>query len=71
MKKKVLLLCALMAILLNFNTTITNAYKVESTTDVGIMSEDAVWKFQTINGRLHRRLWSESKSIWLSNWIPV
>lgn len=29
-----------------------------------------VWKYKSINGILHKRLWNQSKGKWIGNWIP-
>ena len=28
------------------------------------------WRFQNINGRLHKRLYNYSKQVWIGDWIP-
>ncbi len=71
MIKKILILVAAITMICSINTTVAHAYKIDTETNNTIQSDDRVWKLQTINGRLHRRLWSERDKIWLSNWIPV
>ena len=33
-------------------------------------AEEAVWKYQYIDGKLYKRLWSTSSGKWLTDWIP-
>lgn len=33
-------------------------------------AEKLVWKYKSINGKLYKRLWNQTKGEWVGKWTP-
>lgn len=50
---------------LNSTTSITCSVEIQPRLDV------QEWKYMYANGTLYKRLWSQTRGIWLTDWIVV
>ncbi len=77
MKTKKALVLAF-ALFLVFNTIIgssfaiyQNEYDSSKEFESAIRAEETEWHFRMNSGHLEKRLWSITRGIWLTDWIPV
>ena len=56
-------ICAPLALASNTPTSIT------ATASAELRAELTEWKLEIIGGKLHKRLWSITQGVWLTDWI--
>lgn len=52
------------------NDNSTNIVNTASEYDNVARTEEVVWVYMPIDGVRHMRLWSRTRGIWLTDWIP-
>lgn len=43
----------------------------ENASTMSIRAEETVWYFRILNGVTEKRLWSITRGIWLTEWMPA
>ena len=73
-KKVVLNVCCLMMVAAICTPAVLATHVVDPVQNSGIVEpkkEQSEWMYTVINGVLHKRLWSNTYGIWLTEWIPI
>lgn len=52
---------------LNSNTSITYSVEIQPRLDV----QEWKYKISNVDGKVYKRLWSQTRGIWLTDWIPL
>lgn len=75
--KKLLILSLTLSYIFVPTTVLANGYDATSqpsayaSSDISTYSDEIVWQYKAINGKLYRRLYNSTQNIWYGEWELV